>query len=334
MRVEQTVSKACPRLGVVVIGRNEGDRLKRCIESVADEDTPVVYVDSGSSDGSPEWARARGCEVVDLDHGTPFTAARARNAGLEQLQKCGLDLLYVQFVDGDCELFPAWLSAAVGFLGQHEDVVVVGGRLRERRPEASIYNRLCDVEWDTPIGEARSCGGIAMYRIAALSAANGFREGLIAGEEPELCVRLRAAGGRIWRLDADMAWHDVAMTRLGQWWRRTKRAGHAFAEGAALHGAPPERHYVKEARRALTWGLALPIAALLGAFFHGACALVLLAYPMQIVRLSLRHRADGRPSPGARAFFLVLGRFPEALGVCTYWLRRWRRAPVRLIEYK
>src|SRR5204863_8125599 len=128
-----------PPLAVVVIGRNEGGRLRRCFASVCGPDTAVVYVDSGSTDGSIALARAMGIEVVELDLRVPFTAARARNAGWQRVQAdC------VQFVDGDCELRSGWLAAAQEHLRTHPEAGAVAGRLRERHPERSIYNRLCD----------------------------------------------------------------------------------------------------------------------------------------------------------------------------------------------
>jgi len=319
---------------VVVIGRNEGERLRRCFLSVCTPGTTVVYVDSGSTDGSIALARAMGVDVVELDMRIPFTAARARNAGWRRMQQLAPGAGIVQFVDGDCELWPRWLAAAGAHLDANPQVGVVAGRLRERFPERSIYNRLCDMEWNTPIGEAKAVGGIAMMRIAALMAVGGFREDLIAGEEPELCVRLRAAGWTVWRLPDDMAWHDAAMTRFSQWWRRAVRAGFAFAEGAHLHGRPPERHWVRESRSALAWGLVLPLAILLLALIAGPVALWLaLVYPLQVLRLFLRER--GAPATrAARAFFLVLGKFAEALGELRYAATRWRGAPSRLIEYK
>jgi hypothetical protein len=173
-----------------------------------------------------------------------------------------------------------------------------------------------------------------MLRIGALAAVNGFREDLIAGEEPELCVRLRAAGWTIWRLPADMAWHDAAMTRFSQWWRRAVRAGFAFAEGAHLHGRPPERHWVRESRSALAWGLVLPLAIVLLAIAFGPRALWLaLAYPLQMLRLYLREPGPAR-TRAARAFFLVLGKFAEALGELRYAASRLRGGGSRLIEYK
>lgn len=321
----------------VVIGRNEGARLVACLTSMAGAARRIVYVDSGSTDGSPEAARAAGAEVVMLDLAQPFTAARARNAGLAALAEGTPEEgeAYVQFVDGDCALREGWLEAARGFLDANPAVAVVCGRRRERHPEASIYNHLCDLEWDTPVGEALACGGDALVRRNALLEVGGYRDGLIAGEEPELCLRLRARGWKIWRIGQEMTWHDAAITRFGQWWRRTRRAGHAFAEGAALHGGGPQRHWVAETRRALVWGLGVPVAALLAMVLVGSWgALVLLAWPAQAVRMAWRNRALGARMALVMGMFSTLCKIPEMLGVLEYHLKRRFGRASRIIEYK
>ena len=260
------------KYGVVVIGRNEGERLRRCLMSLPRAGA-IVYVDSGSTDGSVQLARHLGADVIELDMRVPFTAARARNAGFRRLREISPDIEYVQFVDGDCELIDGWLEDAISFLNAHADVGAVCGRRRERYPERSIYNWLCDREWDGPVGDVRDCGGDVMMRADALEAVGGYRDDLIAGEEPELCVRLRAADWRIWRLDRQMTLHDAAMTRFGQWWRRALRGGYAFAQGAYLHGSIARTLLLWESRRAWLWGIWLPLACLLGRLVisnHGA----------------------------------------------------------------
>jgi GT2 family glycosyltransferase len=321
--------------GAIIIGRNEGERLRRCLTSLPLSNNSVfVYVDSGSTDGSSQWARARGVVVVDLDMRMPFTAARARNAGFRQLQQIDPGVRYVQFIDGDCELLPGWIEQATSFLDKHADVSAVAGRLRERYPERSIYNWLCEREWDRPAGDVRACGGIAMMRVEAVAAVGGFREDLIAGEEPELCLRLRRNGGRIWRLGSDMALHDAAMTRFSQWWKRTMRTGYGYAHGAHLHGNTPERHQAWEARRSLIWGIAVPLVCLAASILAWPWGIAAwLIYPLQLLRQTIRNRGQ----PGERvllALFQVLARFPEALGQVKFMRDRIFRFRSALIEYK
>ncbi len=320
-------------IGAVVIGRNEGERLVRCLASMKGQAEHIVYVDSGSTDDSLANARAAGAEVIELDLSVPFTAARGRNAGLAALQAKG-GIAYIQFVDGDCEMQPDWIKIAHRFLQNNSKAAVACGRRRERFPDASVYNRLCDWEWDTPIGQSRACGGDAMMRADALEEVNGFNPALIAGEEPELCVRLRAKSWEIWRLDHEMTLHDAAMTRFGQWWRRAVRGGHAFAEGAAMHGAPPERHGVAGTVRALAWGLILPLMiVLLGLFVTSWAWLSLLAYPAQVLRMALRGDPFQRTT-WEQALAMTLIKFPEAHGILSYVWTRLLRRRATLIEYK
>jgi GT2 family glycosyltransferase len=321
-------------IGVVVIGRNEGERLGKCLASLRDLAGRVVYVDSGSTDGSVELARGLGADVVALDMRIPFTAARARNEGFRRLRESAPDLAYVQFVDGDCEVAGGWLREGAGFLDGHERAAAVCGRLREKFPAQSIYNMLCDIEWDHPAGESKACGGIAMMRAGAFENAGGFRADLIAGEEPELCVRLRAARWQIWRLADEMALHDAAILHFGQWWRRALRGGYAFAQGRYLHGAPPERYGVRESISAWFWGFAVPAGILGAALAWGWQWLALSAvYPIQVCRIALRGRRSAREN-WWRAAFLVLGKFPEMLGQAKFQSQRFSGRQARLIEYK
>jgi glycosyltransferase involved in cell wall biosynthesis len=325
------------RIGVVTIGRNEGERLKQCLASVADSAGRVVYVDSGSTDGSVAWARGVGVEVVELDLSIPFTAARARNAGFERLSQMDPEVQYVQFADGDCEVVDGWIRRAEQELDSDAKLAVVCGRRRERSPHASIYNRLCDIEWNTPVGPAKACGGDALMRVTAFREVGGFNPNLIAGEEPELCVRLRQRGWGVLRVQADMTLHDAGLTRIGQWWKRNVRAGHAYAEGSALHGRPPERHWVKEVRSNLFWGAVLP-ALMLGLAWptRGASLALGGCYGILGWRIyrSLKRRGFSARDALASALFTVLGKVPQVLG---QWKYRWgaiRGKRSRLIEYK
>lgn len=319
-------------IAAIAIGRNEGERLRICLASLG-QAARVIYVDSGSTDGSPALARALGAEVVDLDMSQPFTAARARNTGLEALRAAGTRPEFVIFIDGDCELQAEFVPQAMAKMQAEPRAAVVCGRRRERHPQASVYNAQCDREWDTPVGEALACGGDALMRMAALDEIGGYDPSLIAGEEPEMCVRLRACGWSIWRIDAEMTLHDAAMTTFGQFWKRTRRAGHAFAEGAYMHGAAPEHHFVAETKRAAAWGLALPVVSVLLLLAAPALGvLALLLYPVQIARLALR--AGGDRAAWQNAALLTVGKLAEGQGVAEFHLRRLLGRRAGLIEYK
>lgn len=325
-------------MGVVAIGRNEGERLERCLRSALSETGRVVYVDSGSSDGSVEFARSVGVEVVELDTSIPFTAARARNEGVSLLLRRWPDLAYLQVVDGDCEFAPGWISEAVGYLDANPRCAVVCGRRRERHPEASVYNRLIDLEWDTPVGEARSCGGDAMFRRDAFESVGGYRASVIAGEEPELCVRIRAAGWTVQRLDLEMTLHDAGMTRFGQYWKRAKRAGHAYAEGAALHGRGPDRHGVRAVRSALVWGLAIPVAAIVLSYWTWGLSLLVLVMLLGIQAWRIRSMEMARGRSSADGWLVgvavLMAKPAQVSGILLYWRKRLLRQQSTLIEYK
>lgn len=188
-------------VAIVAIGRNEGARLERCLASLSGAQAGIVYVDSGSSDGSVAMARSRGVETVELDAASPFSAARARNAGYAALKQGGTLPAYVQFIDGDCSLQPGWIEAARKALEEDPRLGVVTGWRSEIHRERSVYNAMCDFEWRRPAGDILTCGGDMMVRSAAFESAGGFNEAVIAAEDDEFCVRIRKAGWKIRRLD-------------------------------------------------------------------------------------------------------------------------------------
>ena len=332
------------RVGVVAIGRDEGGRLERCLRSVAGLGRPLVYVDSGSRDGSVAFAREIGAHVVELEPSVPFTMARARNHGFAALCEREAGLSFVQFIDGDCEMERDFIETARAYLEANPGVAAVTGFRRERAPEASVWNRLADLEWRGPVGRIDASGGDVMIRCEVLEALGGFREEMIAGEEPELCARMRLAGHEIHRLDAPMTLHDADMHRFDQWWRRTKRGGHACAEGADLQGRTIVQHNVRALRSTLAWGLALPLATLVAAALAGLwggagwVALVFAAFiglhGLQTWRVARGEsgRGDEPSHDWLYAASCVAGKFPQALGALQYWRTRGRERT--LIEYK
>lgn len=321
-------------IGVVIIGRNEGDRLRQAILSVNQANAKIVYVDSGSADGSVQLAQQLQCDVVELDMTRPFTAGRGRNAGFHFLIENYPKIEYVQFIDGDCTIDPSWLEKAIEKITSDPTIAAVCGRRRERYPDASIYNLLCDMEWNTSIGIATECGGDALMRVNAFQQLNGFDESFAAGEEPELCYRFRQAGWKIWRIDAEMTLHDANMTTFQQWWKRNVRSGSAFAQCAWHHGREPEHFYLRDSIRIWQWGLIVPLLALLLIpWTLGLSLFLFLGYPIltqKIYRYRIAHFGD-RPKDGMLySIFCVLGKFPQLEGQIRFLSVR----QSRLIEYK
>lgn len=326
-------------VGAVCIGRNEGERLRRCLESLVGRVAVVVYVDSGSTDGSVTLAESLGAEVVALDMSVPFTAARARNAGYRRLKESKPDIAYVQFVDGDCAVIEAWLERAVEHIASNDRFAVVCGRRIERSPESSVYNRLCDLEWrwNAAYGEIDAFGGDALVRAAAFDEVDGLDESLIAGEEPEFCFRLRERGWIVYRIDCDMTLHDAAMTRFGQWWKRAERAGHASAEAAWMHGASPERYGVRPTVSAWIWAIAVPISAtVMSVVFFPWGLLSFAAYPLLAGKTAWFYARRGMRASDAALYAVncVAAKFPNVRGHWTFFWKRIRGKRSTLIEYK
>lgn len=290
------------RLGVVVIGRNEGERLKRCLTALRDSSARVAYVDSDSSDGSREAAAALGAKVVHLTS-RPFTPSRGRQVGFEELDRDpegGVE--YVQFIDGDCVLHPDWLTTATRYLDEHQEVGAVFGRRREERVKESLFSRLMDIDWDHPPGDVINFGGDSLTRASAVRAAGGWSATTINAEDIDLSFRVRKLGWRITRLADDMTSHDARMSRFGEYWRRAVRAGYGYIEVGLRYREGDGRVLLKRAISSLLYGVAMPliaVASAIGALFTGSfilwgiLGLVLLAYTRVVVVTSLWSRKKG-----------------------------------------
>lgn len=314
---------------LVLIGRNEGARLIAALASSKGQARQVVYVDSGSTDDSIAQARRAGALVVQLDMSRPFTAARARNAGFQALK----DPQFVQFIDGDCALVPGYIKAARAHLQSHPHLGMVTGWRSEIHRDASLYNQLTDFEWRRPAGPILACGGDMMVRARAFREVGGFDPTVIAAEDDEFCTRLRKAGWELERIPHEMTRHDADMHRFGQWWTRAVRTGHGFAQVGHLH---PD-YFIRERRRVWLYGLALPLAILLAALINPWLALPLLAvYLLNYLRTTqgLQRQDLPRREAARHALLLTLSKFPNLIGMVTYYWRHARRAQMRIIEYK
>jgi hypothetical protein len=262
----------------------------------------------------------------------PFTAARARNEGIARTVQSSPRTEFVLVIDGDCELVSGFVEAALDEMQRDPKAAVVCGRRRERFRTATIYNRLCDMEWDTPVGQVSECGGDALIRLAAFHQVGGYNEAIIAGEEPELCFRIRREGWVIYRIPHDMTLHDAAMTRFDQWWKRSVRAGHAYAEGFARHG-----YWSREVRSALAYGGVIPpLAVATGAATMGLGLSLFAAHGVLFARVKKHRLAKGDSADDASLYaqFCVLSKFAHVVGMAKYVKHRALGERARIIEYK
>jgi glycosyltransferase involved in cell wall biosynthesis len=326
-----------PVVSVVVIGRNEGQRLAACLKSIKEVTLPIelIYVDSNSQDGSPELAEGLGAKVLLVNPQRPC-AAIGRNAGWR-----AATAEYILFLDGDTLLHPDFLQLALNEM-KDETVAVVWGHRREMYPEHSLYNRVLDLDWIYPAGITEFCGGDTLMRHDILEQVDGFSENLIAGEEPELCQRIRLQGKVILHIDQPMTLHDLAMTQFKAYWKRALRAGHAYAEVSQRmkNTAFPlwQHDCYRNAIHAMVL-IGLLVASVLCSVITGSVLPIvglLLAYAFLIVRSAYKARWRNAP-----AFTLLLygihshfQQIPIACGQLSYWYNRFRNQQQGLIEYK
>jgi glycosyltransferase involved in cell wall biosynthesis len=326
-------------LSIVVIGRNEGQRLARCLESIARVETAaikeVIYVDSASTDGSVELASRYGALSIEVHSERP-TAALGRNAGW---QRAGSDLIL--FLDGDTILHPCFPRVACDALSEDESIAAVWGHRREIHPEHTMFNRILDLDWVYSPGITEFCGGDVLVRRATLVETGGFDEALIAGEEPELCRRIRARGFKILHVDEPMTGHDLAITHWRQYWKRAMRAGYAYAEVSERFRNSNDSFWSSERNANIlrgSWWTVSFAAAVIASVRLGlipvACWLALF------LLLSLRSAWLARWKSNDRVTLLLYGvhsqlqQVPILFGQLRYLFDKIRNSSSTLIEYK
>ncbi len=324
-----------PPISIVVIGRNEGERLVRCLSSIQKANYPqdyieLIYVDSNSTDDSCIQAQRFGAQVIRLTE-RPFSAARARNIGWRQARH-----ELVHFLDGDVELDAQWLTKAM-YQIRDPTIACVFGRREELCPQASIYMRVCAFDWHVPAGPWRICGGDALFRREVLAQLGGFNEEMVAGEEPELCYRLRRLGFLIWRLNEPMTRHDLNMTSFGQYWKRLVRSGWAYAVVAFRCRHGKERFWQKEslfnAAELIFWIGSFAGAILSGVWWTLPAWIVLVIARITWIAVKAHSRTDGWASAYLYGIHCVFSRLPLFLGQVKGMWHIVSRHPASLMEY-
>lgn len=331
-------SGAAIDLSVVVIGRNEGERLVRCLQSIQRCDHgglafEVIYVDSASTDGSLQAARNSGAQAVLLQDAKP-NAAKARNLGWRLARG-----RYVLFLDGDTELEPGFVVQALPALDDHS-LCAVWGHRREVRPQQSIYTRVLDLDWMYPPGPSLYFGGDVLVRRVALEQVGGFDHTLNAGEEPEMCARLRKQGWHILHIDVPMTRHDLAISSLKAWARRSYRSGIAYAEVAWRMGRMGDPMWQHESRRDMVHGLLYSVSPLLVAlavWLAPAAALALACAALLLLARTASRASWRTPDRGLAwlyAMHVHLQKVPAVAGQLTWRWAHHQRRSLALVDYK
>lgn len=211
--------KLTPAVSVVVVTRNEADRIRDCLESVLAAVTPVgvtevIVVDSNSTDETVDIAREFPVTVLRITDSERTGPSAGRHVGFERASG-----EYVLFVDGDMHLNSGWVQDALDRLARDSALAGVDGHLDDEGAAGTV----------APVEYLR---GVALYDAAALSAVGGFDPQLSALEDVDLGLRLRHAGYRLERLPAVVSTHPTE-TGIGERMRRWRR-GYYFANGEVL----------------------------------------------------------------------------------------------------
>ncbi len=326
-------------VGIVVIGRNEGDRLRTSLASVNQFGYPVAYVDSGSTDDSVNVAKNYATLVHELDRSSPFSAARARNEGFDVITSTYPGLKYVQFVDGDCVVAPGWFEAGVNALSVDGGPSLVLGHRKELKPDFTIYNRLAAIEWNSPVGELTNFGcliGSFLVKVPVFKAMNGFKTNVIAGEDSELGVRMCLAGHKMHKIDYHMETHDANILKFSQWWNRAVRAGHAVGQRAHINGDTAVQDCVKERKSTIVWGIVMPIVAIIMLFIFPLVSLAILGlYGVMFVKVYRYAKQQGMTHDDALIYTssIVVGKVANGIGFLKFQMNAMKKQYV-LIEYK
>lgn len=333
-----------PEIDCVVIGVNAQATLLRCLNSILESNYPqelihVYYADGGSVDDSVKIAesvpRVRTIQLSP-EHPTP---GLGRNAGW----KAGAAPL-VQFLDSDTVLDKNWFRSAVSEFGSNVGAVT-GNRL-EMHPERSVFNWIANLEWNGKAGDAESFGGDVLIKREALQFIGGYDEELVGGEDPELSLRIRLAGWCIRQLDVDMTRHDLAMTKISQYWKRAYRSGYAFAAVIDRYSSQDPSFWQVEFRRIVMRGggflsfvvlsfMALLILPLTPYTLSIVIALqmagsFLLLYPRLLrVNYFMQDKQLNRHQAKVYAWHCSLVVLPDIFGVARFYLGKLFNKPLR-----
>ena len=182
-------------ISFIVIGRNEGWKLTKCLESiykaisVNNLQAEVIYVDSQSKDDS--ITRAKKFDKIRIFQllEKKVNAAKARNVGAKEATG-----KYLFFLDGDMELFPEFLTHA---FSTKETLVhpLVGGRLEHHyyNEKWALLDKKIFLTHKNPVFKPIA-GGTFIIEKTLWDSVDGMDNRFVVSEDPELGLRLAEKG--------------------------------------------------------------------------------------------------------------------------------------------
>ena len=192
-------------VSIIVIGRNEAQRIEKCLRSVfaslpSREDCEVIYVDSASEDDTVAIASRFPIRILQLRNSWKLSPSAGRYIGYQHARG-----KYLLFVDGDSLLFKRWLINACAFLDNNPTCGGVAGIMHQaylsRKGNCiAVAKNYFSQRPSEPVRQAVSLSGIAMYRRDAMEKAGTFNPFLTTGEECELALRIQDAGYSLARI--------------------------------------------------------------------------------------------------------------------------------------
>jgi GT2 family glycosyltransferase len=212
-----------PLVSVIIVNYNSGDRLARCLDSLAAQtfaNFETIVVDNQSADGSRDLAADHTLRVLLIDAGGNVGFAAANNLAARSATG-----EWLAFLNPDAYPQADWLAALLAASARHPDVDAFGSTQLDaadptRLDGAGDVFHIFGVGYRGGFGHSASslpaegecfapCAAAAMYRASVFRSLGGFDERFFCyGEDVDLGFRLRLTGGRAVQVPAAVVLHE------------------------------------------------------------------------------------------------------------------------------
>lgn len=226
-----------PLVSVIIPVRNDAKRLGRLLQSVRQQSYPpdrreVIVVDNGSQDDSRSVGERQGATVLSFPQ---LYVGALRNRGVAVSNGSIL-----AFVDSDHEVPPDWIETAVAQFAADPGLTLLGFPYLAP-PDGTWVQRTWELHRLHHRGRREAnwlASGNMFARREAFLAVNGFREDLVATEDVDLCIRLRAQKAKIIEDVAVANVHHGEPVSLAHFFRKEFWRGTNNLRGFIAHRFP------------------------------------------------------------------------------------------------